>query len=99
MLEFSNITLRVHQQLLLEQVSLQIAAGDKVVIFGSSGSGKSSLLKTAVGALPLSGGKVCVEGTELSAQTVAEIRASIAVIGQEPELCAESVHEARLLPS
>ncbi|MEE9367847.1 MAG: ATP-binding cassette domain-containing protein [Pontiella sp.] len=98
MLEFNDITLQVHQQLLLEQVSLQMATGDKVVICGPSGSGKSSLLKATVGALPLSGGKVRVEGKELSAQTVAEIRAGIAFIGQEPELCAERVHEALLLP-
>ena len=51
-----------------------------------------------VGALPTTSGSVRVDGLELSADTVAEIRARIAFIGQEPVLGAEKVCDALLLP-
>ncbi len=98
MITYKNISLQVHRQTLLENTSLQIGPGDKVVIRGASGSGKSSLLKCAVGALPMAGGSVRVDGTELSAKTASDIRSRIAFIGQEPVLGAESVRDALLLP-
>ena len=98
MIRFENITLKVHRQTLLDGATLHIADGDKVVVRGASGCGKSSLLKCAVGALPLSGGSVRVNGTELTAESVAQIRARIAFIGQEPVLGAEQVREAVGLP-
>lgn len=98
MINFENITLKVHRQTLLDETMLHIADGDKVVVRGPSGCGKSSLLRCAVGALPMSGGSVRVDDLELSADTVAEVRARIAFIGQEPVLGAENVRDALLLP-
>lgn len=98
MIVFENIMLAVHQQTLLEHASLHVGKNDKVVIRGTSGSGKSSLLKCAVGAIPLSGGMVRIDGLELSAATVADVRSRIAFIGQEPVLGAEHVRDALLLP-
>lgn len=98
MIIFDNITLKIHRQTLLEDTGLRLAAGDKVVLRGASGSGKSSLLKCAVGAIPLSAGSVRLGELELSAETVMEIRSRIAFIGQEPVLGAEKVRDALLLP-
>lgn len=98
MIRFENITLLVHQQTLLINTELQIGTGEKVVVQGPSGCGKSSLLKCAVGLLPLAGGTIRIDGLELSADAVAGIRARIAFIGQEPVLGAETVRDALLLP-
>lgn len=97
MIHFENITLKIAQQTLLEETNLQVSPGDKVVVRGASGTGKSSLLKTLVGALPILG-KISVDGIALTAETVAEIRARIGYIGQEPVLGAENVRDALLLP-
>ena len=98
MIRFENITLQVQQQTLLKSTGLLVHSGDKVVVRGPSGCGKSSLLKAAVGALPLKSGSVTVDGTVLSADTVAQIRRRIGFIGQEPVLGAEQVRDALLLP-
>ncbi|MCK4565451.1 MAG: ATP-binding cassette domain-containing protein [Verrucomicrobia bacterium] len=98
MIDFKNITLQVHQQTLLDGTTLHIADGEKVVVRGASGCGKSSLLKSTVGAIPLATGSVCADGVELSPETVSDIRARIAFIGQEPVLGAEHVRDAILLP-
>lgn len=98
MIEYDSITVRMHRQTLFEGATLTIGEGEKVVVRGASGSGKSSLLKCAVGAIPLAAGSVRVAGMLLSAATVAGIRARIAFIGQEPVLGAERVGDALLLP-
>jgi putative ABC transport system ATP-binding protein len=98
LIEFEKITLEVQQQRLLGGVSLRINAGEKVVLRGASGCGKSSLLKAAVGIVPISAGQVLIDGLTLSAETAAAIRSRIAFIGQEPVLGAETVRAALLLP-
>jgi putative ABC transport system ATP-binding protein len=98
MISYNNILLQVHRQTLLKDASLKIKKRDHVVVRGASGTGKSSLLKIAVGAMPVSCGAVHVNGIELSAKTVADIRAQIAFIGQEPVLGTETIREALLLP-
>ena len=98
MIKFENISLIIHRQTLFSGASLQIGTGGKVVIKGPSGSGKSSLLKCAVGAFPIAEGSVRIDQWVLSADTVAAIRSRIAFIGQEPVLGADTVREALLLP-
>ena len=98
MILFKNITLQAHQQILLDATTLHIANGEKIVVRGASGCGKSSLLKAAIGMLPLAGGRIEIKGCALSVKTIAEIRGRIAFIGQEPILGAERVKEALLLP-
>ncbi len=98
MIAFENIVLQVHGKTLLDKANLVVRPGEKAVVLGPSGCGKSSLFKCVVGALPLSGGAIAIDGMVLNAQTVGAIRSRIAYIGQEPVLGAERVREALLLP-
>ena len=50
---------------ILKDVNLQIKAGEFVFLIGKTGSGKSSLLKTLYGALPLLNGEGYVAGYDL----------------------------------
>jgi len=51
---------------ILQALSLQVQAGEKVAIIGSSGSGKSTLLSLLAGLDSPSHGKVLINGTEIS---------------------------------
>jgi cell division transport system ATP-binding protein len=54
------------QQPVLADIDLSIQKGDFCYLLGSTGSGKSSLLKTLYGALPVHSGTLFVTGEDLS---------------------------------
>ena len=58
-----------NQVVALDHVSLEIERGDFVSIIGSSGSGKSTLLHIIAGIDVPTGGKVCLDGQDVYAQS------------------------------
>jgi polar amino acid transport system ATP-binding protein len=64
-IRISDVTKRFDQVLALSHVSLEVAAGEKVVIIGPSGSGKSTLLRTINRLEDISAGKIVVDGHDL----------------------------------
>ena len=60
-----SVNIYQEEHLVLENVSLQINRGAFVYLIGRTGSGKSSILKTIYGALPLKNGEGMVAGFNL----------------------------------
>jgi ABC-type sulfate/molybdate transport systems ATPase subunit len=68
----------------LVDVNLQVRAGECVAVLGSSGSGKSSLLRTLAGLHPMLVGRVSVQGRDVTAEPPE--RRGIVYLHQEPVL-------------
>ncbi|NBR47096.1 MAG: ATP-binding cassette domain-containing protein, partial [Verrucomicrobia bacterium] len=66
MLELKDIRKRLGGQEVLRGVNLKLAAGEKVVVIGRSGCGKSVMLRHIMGLLQPDGGEVFFEGTKLT---------------------------------
>ena len=66
MLKLSAVTKRFGARVVLNQVSLEIAAGEYVAIIGDSGIGKSTLLNVIAGLEPVDGGRVFFQDMEIS---------------------------------
>lgn len=62
------------QMTILKNISLQIPKGKKILLKGSNGSGRSSLLKLVAGVLAPSGGNIYANGIALSSLRINEYR-------------------------
>jgi len=69
-----------------EGLSLTIPAGQKVGLVGFSGSGKSSLLNLVLRLFEPQGGRILIDGQDISQVSQESLRAAIAMIPQEPML-------------
>lgn len=68
-LQLKDVHIYQDEALVLSDVNLELHAGEFVYIIGKTGSGKSSLLKTLYGDLPLRSGQGYVVGFDLSKLT------------------------------
>lgn len=66
----------------LNNISLFVGKGEKVVICGPSGSGKSTLIRCINGLESHQGGKICVEGVELGPKTLSAVRREVGMVFQ-----------------
>lgn len=61
-LELRNVEVRFGQEPILSKVNLKIQTGERIVVIGPSGHGKSVLLKTLAGLIKPSQGQVLIKG-------------------------------------
>jgi cell division transport system ATP-binding protein len=85
-IEINNANIHQGDNLVLQDVNLRIDKGEFVYLVGKTGTGKSSLLKTLYGELPLKQGEGVVVGYDLKKltwKTVPYLRRSIGVVFQD----------------
>lgn len=83
MLELDHLRVTYGRVVAVDAASATVADGELVVITGSNGSGKSSLLRSILGLVPLAGGSVRVAGRE--ARTAREWRARRGDVAYVPQ--------------
>jgi phospholipid/cholesterol/gamma-HCH transport system ATP-binding protein len=87
LLRFERVTVSFDDEKpALADVSFEMRPGETLIILGAAGSGKTVLLKTALGLLRPTSGRIRVFGQEISRmreQDLFEIRAKIGVLFQE----------------
>jgi ATP-binding cassette subfamily C protein LapB len=81
----------------LGDVSFKVDAGERVAIIGRIGSGKSTIGKLAAGFFEPERGAILVGGTDTRALDVADLRATVAYVPQEPELFSGTIRDNILL--
>lgn len=64
MVVVNNLTVRIQDQILLNNVSCSLIPGRITLFIGKSGAGKTTLLKSLVGLVPLSQGTITTDGKQ-----------------------------------
>jgi ABC-type multidrug transport system fused ATPase/permease subunit len=78
---------------ILNQVSLNIHAGEKVALVGASGGGKSTIVKLLLRLYELQSGQIRVDGQLLSDYNMLQLRQNIAIVPQDVILFGGSIRE------
>ena len=66
MIEFRDVSYRIGEKQILFHISLQVEAGERLVLLGRSGSGKTTALKMVNGLIQSTEGSVLVDGKPLA---------------------------------
>lgn len=92
-----NVSIYQQKTLVLEQLNFDIHPGEFVYLIGKTGAGKSSLLKTLYGELPLMQGQINIAGIDLlhlKRKEIPSLRRQLGIVFQDFQLLTDrSVHE------
>lgn len=82
-IEYKNINLSFDQKIILKDFSLLINQGEKILVSGKSGKGKSTLLRMLLGFQLPDSGQIYVDGKELHSDKIYEFRQNFAYVNQD----------------
>ena len=94
-IEFRDLTFRYHpnDEPVLRDINLKIPAGRTVAFVGRTGSGKSTIANLIPRLLDPPDGTVFIDGIDIHAFPLAQLRSSIGYVPQETFLFSDSVKE------
>ena len=87
MIKFNDISLKYDNKNLFRNLSFEIKSGEKVIILGKSGLGKSSLFKLLLGFEEIQIGEILFDRISINEKTVWDVRKKISYIDQDVSLC------------
>lgn len=93
MIKFKNISLSFNNKDVLKNLSLSINEGEKILIRGKSGTGKTSLLKMLLGFSKPKSGEIFFNEMLLDSKSIWKIRKKIAYIDQDVNSIGETVYD------
>jgi ATP-binding cassette subfamily B protein len=83
-LEFHHVTFAYHNRTpIIKDLSLEILAGNTIAIVGSTGSGKSTLVKLLLRFYEVENGKITLDGIDLQQLNLRDLRRCIGLVSQD----------------
>ncbi len=83
-LEFQNVSFSYHQKVtVIDDLSLTIPAGKTIVIVGSTGSGKSTLVKLILRLYEINSGTITLDNIPLNELDLKDLRRAIGLVSQD----------------
>ena len=86
MIEFKNVKKSYKQNIILENFNMKIEEGNLVVLIGSSGCGKTTLLKMINRLIESTSGQILVDGKDIKSIDPIKLRRSIGYVIQQTGL-------------
>ena len=90
---FENVSFQYGEKKLFENKHVQIRGGEKVGLVGFSGAGKSTFVNLILRFYPVQGGKILIDGQDISEVTLDSLHKQVALIPQDPLLFHRTLEE------
>jgi ABC-type transport system involved in Fe-S cluster assembly fused permease/ATPase subunit len=91
-IKFENVSFAYDpERVILKNVSFEVPAGKMVAIVGPSGAGKSTISRILFRFYEVSGGRVLIDGQNISDVTQASLRAAIGMVPQDTVLFNDTI--------
>ncbi|GAA5856368.1 hypothetical protein JCM8547_008708 [Rhodosporidiobolus lusitaniae] len=87
-IKFDHVQARYRPELdlVLKDISFEIKGGESVGVVGRTGAGKSSLTMVLYRVIEAAGGKITIDGIDVSKIGLHDLRSRLSVIPQDPQL-------------
>ena len=95
-IEYRNVAFRYPTRPdlpVLQDISFDIAAGEKIALVGPSGAGKSTIVSLLMQFYELSGGEILIDGRPIASYDLTELRRHVGIVPQETLLFGGSIRE------
>jgi len=93
---FENVTFSYAsrpEELVLDDMTLRMSAGQTTAIVGNSGSGKSTIIGLLERFYEPQSGRILIDGEPITSIPLSDLRSQIALVSQEPTLFSTSIFE------
>lgn len=98
LIEVDDLAVRYGPAIAVDGVSLRLDAGERVALIGANGAGKSSLVNAICGIVKPAGGRVCVDGRDVTGRSPGElVRLGVTQVPEGRHVFASLPVEANLL--
>lgn len=92
-IEFRDVTFAYGDQTILDHVSFTIEPGDKVMVVGENGQGKTTLLNLIAGLYRPDSGSICIDGEDMKNVNLESIAGKYCYIAQRTQIFKGDAYE------
>ena len=92
-IELKNVNFSYESKIILKKINILINKGETILIYGKSGSGKSTICDIISGHLKIESGKMLIDGKFIDLTGYSDIQKYFGYIGQEPLILNENFYK------